>query len=81
MSNDRGAVLARLGEVFQDIFDDDGLVISEATTAKDIPEWDSLMHISLCVAIERVFGTQLNAVEVGNLKNVGEMVDLLQGQG
>ena len=29
-------IMARLGEVFRDVFDDDGIVLSDETTAADI---------------------------------------------
>lgn len=77
MSNERSVVHGRLNSVFQDIFDDDDISIVEETTSDDIEEWDSLMHITLVVSIEKEFGLKLNAAEVGGLTNVGAMIDLL----
>ncbi|MBF0474162.1 MAG: acyl carrier protein, partial [Nitrospirae bacterium] len=34
-----------LQEVFRDVFDEEGIVISNEMTASDIDEWDSLSHI------------------------------------
>lgn len=73
----RAAVLERVQNVFRDVFDDDGLTITDATSAADISDWDSLMHITLCVALEREFDIRMNAVEIGALSNVGKLVDLL----
>ena len=67
----------RLNRVFREVFEDDSIEIFDAMTAKDIPEWDSLMHIILVVAVEKEFIVRLNAAEVGHLKNVSEMLDLL----
>ncbi|MFR6495243.1 MAG: hypothetical protein ACLUOF_01535 [Ruminococcus sp.] len=36
------AILEKLNEIFQDIFDDDSLVITETTTANDVEDWDSI---------------------------------------
>ena len=47
------AIMEKLNEIFQDIFDDDTLVITENTTANDIEDWDSLEHINLVSAVER----------------------------
>ena len=44
-----------LNEVFQQVFDDDGIQITRATTADDIDAWDSLTHINLAMAIEQRF--------------------------
>lgn len=70
-------ITARLTAVFRDVFDDDGLAVFPEMTAKDVDEWDSLMHITLVLAVEKEFGVKLNAAEVGRLENVGQMVDLL----
>ncbi len=78
MAIDRNEIKARLNKVFCEVFDDDSIVIYDEMTAKDIPEWDSLMNVSLVVAAEKEFGVSLNAVEIGHLKNVGEMIDLFQ---
>jgi len=73
----RDEINRRLEKVFQDVFDDDRIKLVDTMNAGDIDEWDSLMHISLVVAVEKEFHVRLNAAEVGNLKNVGAMLDLL----
>lgn len=74
----REEVRKRLNIIFCDVFDDDEIEIFEETTADDIEEWDSLMHVTLIVAIEREFEIQLNAAEIGQLENVGAMLTLLE---
>ena len=76
--NSREEITSRLNESFPEVFDDDEIEIFEDMTAEDIDEWDSLNHIVLIVAIEKLFGLKLNAAEVGNLKNVGEFLTLLE---
>ncbi|MBQ9008311.1 MAG: acyl carrier protein, partial [Clostridia bacterium] len=41
-------------------------------------DWDSLEHINLMVAVENAFGIKFNMGQIGSLKNVGEMVDLIE---
>ena len=75
---DQEAVWNRLTQIFRDVFDDDEIVIGPETVAEDILEWDSLSNIQLLVAIEKAFsGIKFNTGEVANLKNVGEMVDII----
>lgn len=81
MSDKREAIKERLNKVFQEVFDDDEIQIHDDMTAEDIDEWDSLMHVSLVVAAENEFGIEVNAVEIGNLKNVGAMIDLFLSRG
>lgn len=77
MIDARAEIQQRLNKVFREVFDDDSLEIFDEMTAKDITDWDSLTHIILVVAVEKEFNVRLNAAEVGNLKNVGGMLDLL----
>lgn len=76
----REEIYEKLTGVFQDVFDDDLLTVSDATTADDIEDWDSLEHINLIVAVENAFGIKFNMGEVNAMKNVGEMVDLIESR-
>jgi acyl carrier protein len=67
----------RLEIIFQEIFDDDDIQILPDMTADDIEEWDSVMQITLVITIEKEFGLILNAAEVGQLDNIGDMIDLI----
>ena len=78
MADTRSEIKTRLNKVFREVFDDDTIEIFDEMTAKDIPEWDSLMHIILVVAVEKEFAVRLNAAQVGQLKDVGAMLDLLE---
>ena len=62
----------------RDVFDDDDLEISLATTAEEVEDWDSLSHIRLIVAVERKFGFKFKNSEIEALKNVGELVNLVE---
>ncbi|HLD98912.1 MAG TPA: acyl carrier protein [Bdellovibrionota bacterium] len=77
MNRDRKHILQRLNQIFIEVFDDFAINLSERTTAADIDGWDSIMHISLVVTIEKEFGLRLNAAEVGRLQDVGAMIDIL----
>lgn len=74
-STQKVVVLQKLIEVFQDVVTDDA-VIGLETTAKDIPEWDSLAHVRLILAVERAFKVKFSASEISRLANVGDLVDL-----
>jgi len=78
MKDKTGEIRRRLNRVFQETFDDESIEIFDEMTAADLDEWDSLMHITLVVAVEKEFGLQLNAQEVGQLQNVGQMLRILE---
>ena len=71
---------ARLTEVFREVFNDDELTIARETTAKHLPEWDSLMHVTLIVNVEKRFGVRFSSAEVAHLQNVGELIDLIDAK-
>lgn len=76
----RDQIYERLTAVFRDIFDDGDISIHDGTTAADIEDWDSLTHIMLLSAVEDEFEIKFDMKAVQGLKNVGEMVDLIQSQ-
>ena len=53
------------------------MTVDRATTAADVEGWDSLMHVSLLVSMEKTFGVRFTSSEVASLKNVGELADLI----
>lgn len=71
-------IYARLNAVFRDVFDNQDIMVSENTTAKDIEGWDSLTHISLLSAIEDEFGMEFSMGEAVKMKNVGDMVAIIE---
>lgn len=71
-------IYEKLRPIFADTFDDDELVVTPELTADDVPEWDSLSHIRLIVAIEREFGIKFAVSEITDLKNVGELVEVIK---
>ena len=67
----------RLEKIFRDLFDDDGLTLSDATAAKDVPGWDSLNNVKLIVRIEKEFKIRFATGEMIGLNNVGELLGLI----
>ena len=69
---------SRLTHIFQTVFDDDSLQIRPGMTAAEVENWDSLTHIDLITAVEREFRVKFTTGEVTALKNVGELVALVE---
>jgi acyl carrier protein len=77
---DKTEILKKVNAVFVDVLDDEKIVLTEATTANDVEEWDSLNHIQLVVAVEKKFGIRFTSREIQGWKNVGEMVDSINAK-
>ena len=73
----REEVYAKLLPVFKDVFDDRSIKIDDSTTSKDVMGWDSLMHIQLVAAVQDEFEINFAVEDAANMKNVGELVDLI----
>tara|TARA_B100000674_G_C37243174_1_gene646653 strand:+ start:159 stop:401 length:243 start_codon:yes stop_codon:yes gene_type:complete len=71
-------IFIEVQQIFRDIFDDQELIIDNNTNSDSVDNWDSLNHINLVVAIERKFEIKFKLGELQNLKNVGEMINLLK---
>jgi acyl carrier protein len=65
-------------QIFRDNFDDDTLVLTRETCADDIEDWDSLEQINLLTAIEKKFSLKFKLEDVRGLKNVGDLLDLIE---
>ncbi len=62
--------------IFDELFLDEVTVTPELS-AKDVEEWDSLLHISLVVTVEESFEVKFRVGEVEATQNVGEFVELI----
>ena len=66
--------------IFQEVLDDNDIVISEDQGAKDIDEWDSLTHIMLVVETEKEFQLKFLSSEIANWNNIGEMITAIESK-
>lgn len=73
-------VRRRLQQLMRELFDDEDLEIRDDQTAEEIPEWDSLAHVRLIVAVEKEFGVRFTAAEVGDIDTVGALIRLTESK-
>lgn len=77
----KNEIIARLNEVFRDVFGDDSINVTPNTTSGDIEDWDSIEHINLIAAVEEEFDMRFKMREVSGMKNVGEMIQIISERG
>lgn len=76
----REQILKEMNDIFTDVLDVDDLVLTDETAAEDVEEWDSLSQIILISEIEKHFHIKLEAKEVMECDNVGDMIDVIKGK-
>lgn len=73
-------ILEELQSIFRDILDQPNLVLTPASNASNVEDWDSLAHINLVTSIEKHYKIRFALGELQELKNVGEMIDLIRAK-
>jgi acyl carrier protein len=68
----------RLRQVFVATLDLDDEMVVESLKYQDIPEWDSIGHMSLVVAIEDEFDVQLDTDQVIDMSSFAVALDMLR---
>lgn len=74
----RAEILKIVNEIFRTVFEDNSLIITEKTYSADIEDWDSLAQITLVTTVEDSFEIQFLMEDVMKMKNVGDMLDVIE---
>ena len=72
--------ITQLAEIVGEVFDDETVEMTEATTAKDVEGWDSLSHIRFIVTVEQRFKIKFTSREVENLRNLGDLLKAINAK-
>ena len=75
---DKAEVLSQVRDILADVLDLPDLSVTQQTTAEDVEGWDSFNHINIVVAVESKFGIKFHTAEVEELRNVGDLVELVE---
>lgn len=51
---------------------------SEDLAAGDVPQWDSLGHVNLLMAVEKHFGIALEVVDSIEIETAGDLLDVVK---
>jgi acyl carrier protein len=71
-------VLNTVASIIREVLELPELQITNETSAADVDEWDSMTHIQIIAQIEAHYKVRFALGELQSLKNVGEMIDLIQ---
>jgi acyl carrier protein len=73
----RDDLLKLIRDILADLTDQDDLVITEATVADDVTDWDSINHVRLLLGLESELGIHFETDQVSGADNVGALMDLI----
>lgn len=77
---DTESIYEKLNEIFRSVFMDDTIEVKPETYAADIEDWDSLMQMVLLSEVEKAFHIKFTAKEAYEMKNVGEMTEVIESK-
>ena len=75
---DNREIIMKMENIFSEIFDKEDICLTEESSSDSIEEWDSLSHIQIVNSIQKVFGIKINAREMMEWNNVGDMVETIK---
>jgi acyl carrier protein len=70
-------LLPQLQEIFRSIFENPSLELTSTTSAKEIPNWDSMNHVSLISEIESYFDVEFDLDDLIEMNNVASILNSL----
>jgi acyl carrier protein len=69
--------LTALNQIFARVLGKENIVLTSATAARDIPEWDSLAHLQLIAAVQKQFQIKFTLQEMQAIKGVPDFLALI----
>lgn len=69
-------VMSKMTAIVKDVLDLDDLTLTSETTASEVEDWDSIMHVEIIVAVEEEFGVKFTTMEIEKFNTVGDIAGL-----
>lgn len=77
---EENTVTQKLEKIFRNVFASDSIEVTREMTANDLEEWNSLNHMILISEIEEAFAIRFRLKELNQMKNVGDMIDMINSK-
>lgn len=66
--------------IFANVFEEPSPQLEDSTTAADVKGWNSVSHIDMMCEVEDHFGLAFTTAEIAGLRNVGELIQLVEAR-
>lgn len=73
-------IVSRLTPIFRNILANESLEITDELSAANVANWDSLSHMLLITEVENEFAIKFKLKDLNKMKNVGDMMALIQSK-
>ena len=73
----RVQILQKMRSIVRTELEDETICIDEATRVGELPQWDSVAHFRIMVALENDFGILFDIEEHTEFETVGQVVDCI----
>jgi len=73
-------VFAKVQEALHEAFGIDPQSVSLETGPDDVPNWDSVGHLSLATTLDRIFAITLDVDDIMAMENVRDIVQVVQSK-
>jgi acyl carrier protein len=73
-------IAGEVRRIFEDIFDEPGRIADASISRSSFPEWGSVAHLKLVLAIEGAFGFVFTTEEVAEIDSMSGFVEAIRAR-
>ena len=77
---ERSQIVEHIKIILERVLKHNRFDIHEELTASMVDGWDSLTHMVIITEIEKFFSVQFKLKEINRLKNMGNLIELIQSK-
>jgi acyl carrier protein len=70
-------ITTQLNTIFQEVFEDENLVVSPELTASDVDNWTSITNVMMVNQVEEEFKIKIGLGELMRMQNVGDLMEVI----
>lgn len=70
-------ILQEISNIGRKVFNDNSLVMTETTSAKDVQDWDSMTNLFFIDSIETFFSVKFSLDEIMRAQKVGDLCQMI----
>lgn len=70
-------VLDQVAETASELFNVPRAQLTPASSPDSVPDWDSVQHLNLVLALEQRFGVQFDPEDIEKMRSIGEIAAIV----